>query len=949
MSMVPILAAVVMILGMPLLVAGARQRSLFSMAVRNVARRRGEAALVVFGAVLGTAIITSSFVVGDILGESIRDGVRTRLGPVDITVSPTDAADLDEVRAAIEAAEIDAVDGILPVRIATLAIETPSSGAVSPRTRVMELEQTEAQSFGAEPDTTGLTGIESPGDGGILLNERSARQLEARPGDDVMLHAYGAVIELNVTAVVPEIGIAGFAGAIVDSDVFDGLEAGATAAAAPPIAQLLVSLDGGLFDTRELSDEAVEDLRAAVAGVSGVEVDGVKASLLDEADRTGETFTQLFGTIGAFSVLAGILLLVNLFVMLAEERKSELGMLRAIGFTHRRLTQTFAMEGALYAVIASIVGALAGIGIGWLVAVASMTIFGLADQGYAFRLVVEPTSVILGALTGLVISLITIWLTSWRIARLNVIRAIRDLPEPRTGRTRRSTLVLGAFGILVGIGVSAVGHSRSSAIPFLLGVPIAAYSAAPLLQRLLPMRSARTIVAITVVGWGLAAFPLFPEIMGAVELTVFVAQGVVLTAGTVSLVAALDSIWVTILKRLASRGRGLAARLGLTYPLARRFRTSVLLGMFALVVFTMALIAAISTSLKAQSQSFTADVRGGYDIMVDSNPANPIDATALEAREDLEAVAGLARTFAYFETSYAEEPRAWAITGIDEDLMIEQVPTLSSRAEAYRNDADVYRAVVADPALAIVDENLLQEGGPSGDRMRPGDTFSVVEPATGGQRQLTAVGVTTSDFVFNGVVVSRRLTAELFGPQDVAARHYLAVADGFDPEVVAGELNLVLLENGGDAATFTALVNENLAQQTAFYTVLQGFLGLGLLVGVAGLGVVMFRAVRERRREIGMLRAIGFPTRIVRATFLFEAGLIALQGTAIGLGLGLVTARQLMMSSEAFGDTQLPFTVPWLGLAVIAIVPVLASLAATSVPASQAAAIQPAVAIRVAD
>jgi putative ABC transport system permease protein len=56
-----------------------------------------------------------------------------------------------------------------------------------------------------------------------------------------------------------------------------------------------------------------------------------------------------------------------------------------------------------------------------------------------------------------------------------------------------------------------------------------------------------------------------------------------------------------------------------------------------------------------------------------------------------------------------------------------------------------------------------------------------------------------------------------------------------------------------------------------------------------------------------------------------------------------------MMSSEAFGDTQLAFTVPWLPLAVIAIVPILASLAATAVPASQAAGIQPAVAIRVAD
>jgi putative ABC transport system permease protein len=949
MNLVPILIAVVVILGLPLLIAGIGQRSLFSMAVRNIGRRRGEAALVVLGAVLGTAIITSSFVVGDILGGSIREGARSRLGPVDITMSPTDAAHLPEMLAAVEDAEMGVVDGLLAVRTATLAIEAPGSGRVVANSIVMELELDKAQSFGGDPDSTGLAGIESPGPHGIVVNERTADRLEVDLGDDVRLHAYGAMVELSVTDVVPEIGIAGFGGGVVDPGVFDDLVVTAAATAAPPRAQLLVSLDGGVFDTRDLSDEAVTELRALVAAIPGVEVDGVKASLLDEADQTAGTFTQLFGTIGAFSVLAGILLVVNLFVMLAEERKSELGMLRAIGFTRRRLTQTFAMEGALYATLAAFIGAVAGIGIGWLVAAASVTIFGLAEQGLALRLVVEPSSVVVGALTGLVISLVTIWLTSWRIARLNVIRAIRDLPEPKARPTRGSTLVFGALGVITGIGLSTVGYSGSNAIPFLLGVPVAAYSAAPLLRRLLPLRPARTVVALTVVGWGLAVFPLFPEVMGTVELPVFVAQGVVLTAGAVTLVATLDAVWATILKGLLSHGRGLGARLGLAYSQARRFRTSMLLGMFALVVFTMALIAAISTSLQAQSQSFTADVRGGYDIMIDSNSANPVDAASLAARDDLDAVAGLARTFAYFETRYSEEPRAWAITGFDEDLTARQVPALSSRLETYRSDADAYRAVAADPNLAIVNENLLQDGGPSADRMRPGDTFSVIEPNTGRPRQLIAAAITTSDFLFNGVMVSRQLTAELFGPQDVAARHYVAVADGFDPEAIVSELNLALLPNGGDAATFTTLVDENLARQTAFYSVLQGFLGLGLLVGVAGLGVVMFRAVRERRREIGMLRAIGFPTRVVRGTFLFEAGLIALQGTAIGVGLGLITARQLMMSSEAFGDTQLAFTVPWLPLAVIAIVPILASLAATAVPASQAAGIQPAVAIRVAD
>lgn len=195
--------------------------------------------------------------------------------------------------------------------------------------------------------------------------------------------------------------------------------------------------------------------------------------------------------------------------------------------------------------------------------------------------------------------------------------------------------------------------------------------------------------------------------------------------------------------------------------------------------------------------------------------------------------------------------------------------------------------------------------------------------------------------------MSRDLTGALFGPQDVIARHYLAVADGADAEALAADLDLALLANGADAATFASLVDEGLRQQNAFLTLLQAFLGLGLLAGIAGLGVVMVRAVRERRQEIGMLRAMGFRAGLVRSAFLSEAGVIAVQGTVIGSVLGLVTARQVFQSSDAFGTMSAAFTIPWAGLAVIASLPVVASLAATAWPAARAAAIRPAVALRV--
>ena len=953
MTIVTVLGGVAALLLLPLLVSLVRTPTLGTMAFRNLRRRRGEAALIIAGSLLGTAIITSSFVVGDIVDGSITDMARTRLGPVDITLTAADPAERDAVLAAVDAAGIDDIDGVLPARRATVALESlhPADGDARalPSTSVVELDIEAARDFGSDAGITGLDGARvGTTDGpGIVLNEHSAQRLEVATGDGIRLHAYGAAVDLTVSDVVAEVGLAGFGGAIVAPGTFDALRTAATTDAAPPTSLVLVTLDGGVFDAHELSPTAVRDLRTAVAGIPGVQVEAVKADLLDDAEREGGMFVELFSTIGSFSVLAGILLLVNLFVMLAEERKSELGMLRALGFTRRRLTRVFALEGALYAAIASVIGTVFGLGIGWVVARAAGAIFGIAEQGLSFQLVVEPVSLAMGGLTGLAISLVTIWLTSLRIARLNVIRAIRDLPEPVETAARPRTLALATLVIMGGLALSAAGAASDTAIALLVGVPVATFAATPLLRRLLPERTARLAVAVVVLAWGIGAFPLFPGVLGQADLPVFVAQGVVLTAGAVSLVSTLDLVWARVVGILASRGRGLAARLGIAYPLARRFRTSMLLGMFSLVIFTMTFIAAMSTMFSTQVDTFTADIRGGYAVLVDSNPANPVATADLLERDEVTAVAGLARTFARYETAFTDEPRGWPITGFDANLLDSGAPALSSRADAYDTDAAVYQAVLDDPALAIVPDAFLQDGGPSTDRIRVGDTFAVLDPVSGESRELTAVGVSSADWVWNGVFVSRSVTGELFGEQDVTARHYLAVADGVDADALAATLDAALLAHGGDAASFAGVVSEGMRQQNAFLNLLQAFLGLGLLVGIAGLGVVMVRAVRERRQEIGMLRAMGFQTGLVRSALLSEAGVIATQGTVIGAVLGLITARQVFTSSDAFGEVGSAFTIPWAGLGVILVVPLLASLAATAWPAARAAAVRPAVALRV--
>ena len=69
-------------------------------------------------------------------------------------------------------------------------------------------------------------------------------------------------------------------------------------------------------------------------------------------------------TIGAFGIIAGILLLVNVLLMLAEERLAELGTMRAVGMSRGPLIGSFTLEGASYGVVGAFVGGGVGVLLG---------------------------------------------------------------------------------------------------------------------------------------------------------------------------------------------------------------------------------------------------------------------------------------------------------------------------------------------------------------------------------------------------------------------------------------------------------------------------------------------------------------------------------------------------------------------------------------------------------
>lgn len=927
---------------------------LLRLAFRNIARRRGEALLVVLGSLLGTAIICASFIVGDTLDESIRDLARTQLGPIDETLSVAGLDQLPALERAVGEGPAGTDGALTMVSTPATAASTGADRRAEPRAVVHEVDFAAAAAFGGDPAATGFADApDEPRAGEVVLGEDLAGTLGAGVGDRVDVFAYGARLDLEVAGVLPRLGVAGFYPepgsrspvAFVAPGTIGGLATGAQGAR-PPTGRVFVSNVGGVYDGAAATAAVTDELRRDVSGLTGVDVAATKADVLEDAARQGDAFTELFTSIGGFSVIAGMLLLVNIFVMLAEERKPELGMLRAVGLKRKHLVRSFGIEGAVYAVAAAVIGALVGVGVGRVIVLVTAGLFSSDDFELALRFSVTPESLVTGGLVGLAISLLTVWATSIRIGRLNVIRAIRDQPEPAFRRQRLRTLVLAAAGLVAGALLFASGVSSNEGIPAFAGPALALASSVPLLARLVPRRLAVSVPCLLTLAWGVTAFSLLPDVFANSDIPVFVLQGVVLVASAVALGAANADLSSVLADRLS-----LSARLGLAYPVAKRFRTALLLGMYAIVVFTLTFLAVLARILEAQAPTLTEETRAGYDLLVDSSPGNPVTVEQLEAQDGVDAVAPLRRAFPEFAApSTGADTETWAMSGFDDALLARGEPVLSERSPAFATDAEAWQAVLDDPSLAVVSNFFLAEqAGPPQDLFDPGDTFSVINTSTGVAHGLTVAGVVSSDFQFNGVLVGDDLVRELLGPLASPSRHYVAVEPGADPDAVAERLTGDLLANGVDAETFRHRIDTQLDQQNGFFRLMEGFLGIGLVIGIAGLGVVMVRAVRERRRQIGMLRAMGFPSRVVRSAFLFEATFIAAQGIAIGLVLGLVTSYTLLVSSSTFGESDLDFTVPWAALAVVLVVPLLASLVAAAVPATRAAAIRPAVALRIAD
>jgi len=629
--------------------------------------------------------------------------------------------------------------------------------------------------------------------------------------------------------------------------------------------EILVRTGGNEAQVAEVGDRLDEALQGTV-------VVQTRAEFIESATETAAAFLSfLRPVLQGFAYLAlfvAAFVIFNTFSVVVTQRFRELALIRAVGGTPSQVRRSLIIEGFGIGLGASALGVVAGAGIALLV----QWVLGLFDvvlPGAGVKITIG--TVIVCLLAGTIVTVLSVIIPAFRAGRTKPVEAMRSSAVDTSGTSK----VRAAFGAFFLLGAAfflvlnqSVGPQWYLLAPGALFLFIGTFIGGPLLARVFAM----------------GVRPL---------LSLF----------------------------------GLTGRLAADNSVRNPRRTATTANALVIGLF---LVTLVTVSGEAMKTSIVTELNklSSSDYIVASTGAIP--EALVDDVQDTDGVSAAApvRSSAVIDLDTGDE---YFLSTGDLDTL-EQTAGISLSGENASLVSDGNG--VAIPDVSAIFGGSGESGGGSSTTQGPmgesiGDVIRV-QAADGSETELQVAAVLEGemDTLMLGSYVSEATFEQLLGDQPV--NMIFVRVDPGESTDVGRRLEQVL-----DEYTGVEVIPGNFFGQifATFFDFLigavNGLLGMSVVVALVGIVNTMTLSIFERRRELGMVRALGMTRGQIGRMISLEAVLIGMLGTIVGVGSGILLSWVVVSSiSEGIGGISLSFNFARVGLIVLAglLVGVLASI-----------------------
>ena len=572
---------------------------------------------------------------------------------------------------------------------------------------------------------------------------------------------------------------------------------------------------------------------------AGMTVRHARAEALAAANGTTD-FGEYFIYFSFFLVVSGLLLAGTFFALIVEQRAAELGVLLAVGFRIADVRRVLLTEAAVVGILGAIVGIAGAIGYAALIMYGLRTWWVGAVGTTALELHVDPLLLAGGAAGALIAALVALFLSFRRLSR-------------------RSARALLTSGLTAG---SAARTER------------------PAFNR---------VLLVSILGAGVM-------IAGAVTQSINQVAGF-FSAGGLLLIAGCAGFMMWLREPGLRTARRSVARFGAAYARWRPTRSVLSASLIAFACFVIVSVGAFRRDLASTSLAPDSGT-GGFALMAESVVPlmhNPNTATG---REEL-SLAGYPEIerarVARFRLRPGDEASCLTLYQPTNPRLIAPEPAfLDNPRFSFAQSLAATDAERGNPWLllnreyndgaipAIADQTSLTYVF----HLKLGDDF-VFTPQGHEPVRLRIVGTLADSVLQSELIIGERHFVRLF-PQHEGYRVWLIDAAEADASALTTVLEDRLADFGVDVTDTRSRLAAYHQVENTYLSTFQALGALGLLLGTLGLAAVLARNVVERRRELGLLAAIGFTPRHLRTLVTAESLLLVGTGVAIGTSAALI-------------------------------------------------------------